>query len=217
MAYTNRYTKPPLQKWLVRMRHRVKYVVSMNNGKPFDRSAPLLSVLRDDLRVVRNTREFRKFIAMADLRVNGRVVKRPRARGFPVAIGDLIAVAGVNYRADLAGKRLTARTTNSTCVYRVLTGKTHLKGGVLQYNFNHGFNLIAKKLSGDLAPLSIGDPVKICTISGAAKRVSRTGAMALILKGERLGELVDFADFSRLQLPGLREIPHLIVEEEYAK
>ena len=217
MTYTNRYSKPRFQKWLVRMRHRVKYVVSLNNGKPFDRSVPLLSILRDDLRIVRTTREFRKFIAVADLRVNGRVVKRPRSRGFPVAIGDLISLAGSNYRIALANRRLIARPTKSTCVYRVLQGKTHLKGGILQYNFNHGFNLLAEKLGGSQASLAIGDPVKICTVSGISKRVSKSGEMALPLKGNRMGELVTMAEFSKIRQSGSPRIPHLIVEREYAK
>ena len=118
-------------------------------------SAPLVSVLRDLLKVTENEREAKRVLNDAEVKVDGRVV---RDKGFAVGLMDVVEIPKLKLSKTIIFVNSKLRTTNAHTGEKLckITGKKLIAGGKVQLNLHDGRNITTAKTT-----LKTGDTVKI--------------------------------------------------------
>ncbi|QQG39873.1 MAG: 30S ribosomal protein S4e [Candidatus Aenigmatarchaeota archaeon] len=147
--------------------------------------APLLTVIRDALKLASTAKEARAAIVLGKVTVNGAVRKDYR---FPVGIFDVVGVAGEHYRALPTASGLafmkTPKKDAELKLYRV-ENKTVVRGGRVQMNLSDGTNILA-----DAGAYATGDTLALKPDLKVAAHVKRAkGAVCVLIRGRNIGKL----------------------------
>ncbi len=157
MAYLKRNKVPKF--WAV-PRKGTKYVATASHNKKD--SIPLLIVVRDIFKIVRNKKELKKVLNEKQIAINNKEV---RETNYPICLFDVVTLIGVgkSYRANLSKQKKIVFDEVSgkyaeTKVFKVI-GKKILKGKKMQLNLMDGKNILAKEKveSGDSVVLNLKD------------------------------------------------------------
>ncbi len=123
-----------------------------------EESMPLVIVMRDILKVVRNKKELKRILNEKQVFINDKEI---RETNFPLCLFDVLSLPKMNlyYRALLSkNKKMIFEKISEkdagTKVYKV-TGRKILPGKVMQLNLMHGRNINSKE------KISTGDSVVI--------------------------------------------------------
>jgi len=120
-----------------------KWVVKTSPGPHNKEAIPLLVIVRDYLQLADTAREARRIISSGEILVDGIVRKDYK---FPVGLFDVISIPKIDasYRIvfDSKGRYIPIEISDDDLKLYKITGKTTLKGGVVQLNLFDGTNLI---------------------------------------------------------------------------
>ncbi len=166
-------------------RKGTKYVVVPTHEK--ERGIPLLIVMRDILKIVRNRKEMKKILVERKVLVNDSIVRNEK---MALVLLDTISIPSINknYRITLSknGKIDIEEINDSESKKKIvkITSKKILKGGKIQLNMSDGRNLISDK------KVNIGDSL---LIGFKAKNIEeimpiKEKAKVLVIKGKHLGK-----------------------------
>jgi len=163
-------------------RKGTKYLaVSTHNQRD---SIPLLVIMRDILKLVRNKKELKKVLNEKKVLINH---KQIREVNFPVCLFDVISVAKKNYRAGLSKhKKIIFEEISDkdaeTKVYKIVSRKVLGKGKV-QLNLLEGKNILSeeKAKTGGSVVLNLKDN-KIVKVIGLEK-----DSTAFAIRGKHAG------------------------------
>jgi small subunit ribosomal protein S4e len=149
-------------------------------------SIPLVVVVRDILKLVRNKKELQRLINEKRILINQ---KQVRESSFPVGLFDVINLPDIknNYKASLSESKkmifeeISDKEAESR-VYKVMDKKI-VRGKKIQLNLSGGLNLISdeKVNMGDSVVLNLKDR-KIAKIIPMAK-----GQEGFVIKGKHMG------------------------------
>jgi ribosomal protein S4E len=165
-------------------RKGTKYVAVPNHNH--SEALPLVIVIRDMLKLVRNTKELKKLLYEKQIQVNHKLVHETN---YPISLFDILSLPleKKNYRAVLSSnKKLIVEEVNekeaNVKVYKVLNKKI-LEGKKIQLNLMHGKNIISKEKvdTGDsiLFDLKANKILKIIPME--------KGKDAFVIKGKHAG------------------------------
>ena len=120
-----------------------------------EHSAPLVSVLRDLLKVTENEREAKLVLNASEVKIDGRVVND---KGFAVGLMDVIEIPKLKLAKTLIFINSKLKTANATSGEKLckITGKKLISGGKTQLNLHDGRNITVAKTT-----LKTGDTLKI--------------------------------------------------------
>jgi len=181
MAHVNRQN---IGKFWGIPRKGTKYLAVASHEKK--ESMPLVVVLRDVLKLIRNKKELQRVINEKMIEINHKEV---RDTNYPVCLFDVINMpsAKKNYRALLsAHKRMVFEEISDkeaqTRIFKIMSKKI-LPGNKIQFNLMNGKNIITKEKAktGDSIVLSLKDN-RIAKIIPMEK-----GKNAFVTKGKHAG------------------------------
>lgn len=111
-------------------------------------SIPLVVVMRDILKIVRNKKEVKKLINERKVKINNKEI---REINYPVCLFDIVSFPEIkkNYKAVLSkGKKMILEEVSDkeseTKVFKVISKKM-LPGKIIQLNLMQGKNIISKE------------------------------------------------------------------------
>ncbi|MGI0091120.1 MAG: 30S ribosomal protein S4e [Nitrososphaerales archaeon] len=167
-----------------------RFVVRTSPGPhPKTYSYPLLIVLRDIIGLAKTRREALSVLNEGKIRVDGRVV---RSEGFPVGLMDVIDVPdiGKSYRmVPTYGRLVPVEITQHEKDLKLcmVKSKKTLRGAKIGYGLHDG-RMIFPEAEVDIKP---GDAcvIKVPTQEFQASFRLNKGGLALLIKGERSGEV----------------------------
>lgn len=158
-------------------------------------AVPLVIVMREILKLVKNKKELKKILNEKKIVVNAKIVKELT---YPLGIFDTLAIPSIKkfYRAGLNGKKLVleeiSEKESSIRVYKII-GKTILKSKKVQLNLSDGRNMISDKKYnvGDfleidnsnnkiLKEIPLKENVEVLAIKG--KHIGKKGKIKEIIK-----------------------------------
>ena len=150
---------------------------------------PLRILVRDFLKLARNSKEADHLIHTGEILVDGKARKNPK---FPVGLMDVVSIPklGKNYRilVDRHGRLRLVEIPEEEAKIKLcmVIGKRTVRGGKIQLNLHDGRNLV-----GDLKEIERGDVVQISVESSQllGHLKMREGMLALIVRGKNPGIL----------------------------
>jgi small subunit ribosomal protein S4e len=166
-------------------RKGTKYVAVPNHNQR--EALPLVTVMRDILKLVRNTKELKKLLHEKQVLVNHKLVHETN---YPISLFDILILplAKKNYKAILSkNKKLILEEVSdkesNTKVFKVINKKM-LGGKINQINLMHGKNIISKEKveTGNSIVFDLKEN-KIVKIIPMEK-----GRNAYVIKGKHAGE-----------------------------
>lgn len=187
-----RATVPPF--WQIARKDK-RFVVRTSPGPhPKSYSYPLLVVLRDILGLARTRREALSVLNDGKVKIDGRVVK---AEAFPVGLMDVVNLVDVekSYRmVPSFGRLVPVEITEKEKDLKLCMVKSKKtgKGAKIGYGLHDG-RLIFPEAEVDIKP---GDAciIKVPTQEFQASFRLNKGNLALLIKGERSGEVATVED-----------------------
>ena len=182
MAHINRQN---IGKFWPIPRKGTKYLAVASYNK--SESIPLVVVVRDILKIVRNKKELERLINEKRIKINHKEIKETN---YPICLFDIINLVGIkkNYRATFSEHKKMifeeiSDKESETKIFKVLNKKI-LSGKNVQLNLMHGKNIISKEKvnTGDsiLFDLKENKIIKIITI-GKGKDI-------FVIKGKHTGQ-----------------------------
>jgi small subunit ribosomal protein S4e len=126
---------------IARERKKVMFITASRGAHRRDASLPLLTIIRDMLKLAETGREARMIIKARLVKVDGKIVTDPK-RG--LGIFDTLEVGGKAYRI-VPRKRLELVESRAGSKIVQITGKTAVKEGKIQVNLNDGKNMLLSK------------------------------------------------------------------------
>lgn len=164
-------------------RKGTKYLALSKHNQ--NESIPLVIVLRDILRLVRNKKELKRILNEKQILVNH---KNIRETNYPICLFDILTVGKKHFRASLSENRKMnfqeiQDKGSDTRIYKIL-GRKILGKGKIQLNLMQGKNILSnEKIEiGDSVLLNLKDN-KIIKIFHLEK-----GKTAFAIKGKHLGK-----------------------------
>jgi small subunit ribosomal protein S4e len=166
-------------------RKGTKYVAVPNHNQR--EALPLVIVMRDILKLVRNTKELKKLLHEKQILVNHKLVHETN---YPISLFDILSLplAKKNYKAILSkNKKLILEEVSdkdaNTKVFKVINKKM-LDGKRIQINLMHGKNIISKEKveTGNSIVFDLKEN-KLVKIIPMEK-----GRNAYVIKGKHAGE-----------------------------
>jgi len=142
---------------------------------------PVVVVLRDIMQLVKTSAQATRVMREHDVRVNG---TRIYQTDMPVGFMDLLTIDKDAYTISITEKGvLSVEKTKDAQTTQRLTGKTHIRGGKVQLNFQSGMNAIINKDT-----YRVGDSliVKDGKITGHLK--FEKGANVIVTGGYHIGK-----------------------------
>lgn len=160
-------------------RKGTKYLVSPSHG--LKNSIPLLILLRDMLKIVKDRKEAKKIINLGKIKVN---YKKVRDEKISLSLFDIIDLDGKKFKLILKNKKFNVDKVEREEKIVKIIGKKILKGNKLQVNLSDGRNYIIKE------KLKTGDSVVIDLKENKIKEVLefKPGCKVLFMTGKHLGE-----------------------------
>jgi small subunit ribosomal protein S4e len=165
-------------------RKGTKYVAVPNHNQR--EALPFVVVMRDMLKLVRNTKELKKLIQEKQIQINHKIIHETN---YPISIFDVLSLPATkkNYKAILSeNKKLileeVSEKDSNVKIFKVLNKKI-LSGKKTQLNLMHGKNIISKDKvnTGDSISFDLKDN-KVLKIIPMEK-----GREAFVLKGKHAG------------------------------
>ena len=165
-------------------RKGTKYVAVPNHNQR--EALPLVVVIRDMLKLVRNTKELKKLLQEKQIQINHKLVHETN---YPISLFDILSLPAIkkNYRAMLSeNKKLILEEVDekeaNIKIFKVLNKKV-LEEKKIQLNLMHGKNIISKEKvnTGDSVVFDLKDN-KIIKIIPMEK-----GENAFVIKGKHAG------------------------------
>lgn len=166
-------------------RKGTKYVAVPDHNQK--ESLPLVVVMREMLKIVRNTKELKKLLYEKQVQINHKII---RETNFPISLFDILSLPAIkkNYKAVLTkNKKIVLEEVSekeaSIKIFKVLNKKV-LDEKRIQLNLMHGKNIISKEKvnTGDSIVFDLKDN-KISKIIPMEK-----GRSAYVIKGKHAGE-----------------------------
>lgn len=156
-------------KYLVRPSHSLK------------NSIPLLILLRDMLKIVKDRKEAKKIINLGKIKVN---CKKVRDEKISLSLFDIVDLDGKKFKLILKNKKFNVDKVEREEKIVKIVGKKILKGSKLQVNLSDGRNYVIKE------KLKTGDSVVIDLKENKIKEVLefKPGCKVLFMTGKHLGE-----------------------------
>lgn len=151
-------------------------------------SIPLVVVIRDIMKLVRNKKELKKLLNEKQVFINNKEI---RETNFPIVLFDVISypVLKKNYRAVLSdnGKMVFEEISDKEAgkkVYKVI-GKKILKGNIVQVNLLHGKNLLLKD------DIDVDDSVVFNFKDNKIEKILKMekGNKVYVVKGKHIGSV----------------------------
>ncbi len=159
-----------------------KYLAVATHNKT--ESIPLVVVVRDILKSVRNKKELQRLLNEKQILINH---KQIRETNYPIGLFDVICIGSKNYRAKLSeNKKMSFEEISNKDaeikVFKILDKKILAKKKV-QLNLSGGINIISdeKVKTGDSIILNLKDN-KIAKVIPMEK-----GKNAFVVKGKHIG------------------------------
>ena len=156
---------------------------------------PLIIVMRDILKLVKNMKEMKKIVHEKKILVNGRLVSEIN---YPLTLFDTIAIPSIKkyYLATLVGKKMNfvdiKESEINTRICKIINKKI-VPGKKIQINFDNGRNIISndKVKTGDFAVIDLVNnkmkkiialekDTKIMIVKG--KHIGKTGKVKELVK-----------------------------------
>jgi len=156
---------------------------------PGDRAIPLLSLVRDFLKLADNAREAVAILHAGAVLVDGRIVREGK---FPVGLMDVVSLPSrkEHYRIglDVRGKLTPVSIEASEAGWKLcrVEDKTTIRGGKTQVNLHDGRNLVLAK-GGPTTGTTLKIQVPKQKVVGEFPRDK--GAVALLIGGQHVGEV----------------------------
>jgi small subunit ribosomal protein S4e len=179
MAYLNRNN---IEKFWPIERKGTKYLAVASHNKKD--SIPLLVVMRDILKTVRNKKELKKIIHEKQIKINHKEI---RETNYPISLFDVLTLGNKNYQAILSEHKKikfneVSDKDSETKIFKIINKKL-ISGNKIQLNLMHGKNLISseKANTGDSVLLSLKDN-KIIKVIPMEK-----GKNAFVIQGKHTG------------------------------
>jgi len=184
-------------------RKGTKWVTRQNPGThSLENSVPLNIMLKDMLKYAKTTRDSRRILSNKDVLIDN----LPRANiKFPVGIFDVVEIPKtkehflmlLNKKGRLFLKKIDEKKAGFKHIK--IIGKTMLKKGRLQINFNNGNNMLIDKKEynvGDTLIISLKDRKIVKHIK------LEKGAAIYLTKGKHIGEIGTLEDAGKLKKSG---------------
>ena len=165
-------------------RKGTKYVAVPNHNQR--EALPLVIVMREMLKFVKNTKELKKLLQEKQIQINHRLVHETN---YPISLFDILSLpaAKKNYRAILSeNKKLIMEEVNekeaNIKIFKVLNKKV-LEGKNIQLNLMHGKNIISKE------KVSTGDSIVFDLKENKMLKIipMEKGRNAFVIKGKHAG------------------------------
>jgi small subunit ribosomal protein S4e len=123
-------------------------------------SVPIGIILRETLKITKNTKETKKILNQKTIKINEKPIKNPR---FPLGIFDYLEITIQNqtntYRAILDHKkRIKLVKTNKKYILGKIETKKTLPKNKTQYRLNNGMTLVDNKINANPGDTLIIDP-----------------------------------------------------------
>ncbi len=187
-----RSTVPPF--WQISRKDK-RFVVRTSPGPhPKNLSYPLLVVLRDVLGLTKTRREALSVLNAGRIKIDGRTV---RSEAFPIGLMDVIQLSDVGkaYRmVPFSGRLVPVEVAENEAALKLclIKSKNTGKGGKIGYGLHDG-RVIFPEAEVDIRP---GDAcvIKIPSQEFQGNFRLAKGALALLIRGERSGEVVTVED-----------------------
>jgi len=181
MAYLNRNNFGKF--WPIPRKGTTYVMVASHNRKE---AMPLMIVMRDILKLVKNRKELSKLIREKQIKINGKEI---RETNYPISLFDVLSLDGLgkNYKMVLLKNKkysfeeISGKETGSR-PYKVMDKKI-LPSKKVQLNLMYGKNIISSE------KVNVGDSVvldfenKVVRIIGIKK-----GENAIVLEGKHAGD-----------------------------
>lgn len=147
---------------------------------------PLIMVMRDILKLVKNKKELKKILHEKKIFVNGQIVEE---QNYPVNLFDSVSVPSIKkyYRADLENKRMALKEINAKDnaerIYKVI-GKKILPGKKVQLNLSDGKNLLSSE------KIAVGNFVVLNNAENKIIKIIPLGknTEVMVIKGRHIGK-----------------------------
>jgi len=186
--------------WAIGRKKGVKFITRPNPGKQFLYSMSINFVLKGLLGLVRTTKETKYLLRNSVVLVNGKKVRNHR---FPVGLFDVILIGELEnaYRLVLntKGKLTTIVIDKNEALVKLvkITGKTLLKKGKVQLNFNDGSNIIVDK-----DDYSVNDVLVLKRPKNEIQHKIKleNGAMIYLISGKHIGQFATVEDIKKDEL-----------------
>lgn len=174
---------------------RKRFVVRTEPGPHLKNySYPLLVLMRDILAMTKNNRETMSVLNQGKIKVDGRVVRSPR---FPVGLMDVVEIPAIDksfrlvpYEGGLAPVEIpSAEKDLKLCIVK---NKKTIRGAKVACGMHDG-RVIFPEAEVDIRP---GDAclLKLPSQEFQASFRQSKGGLALLIRGERSGEVVTLED-----------------------
>ncbi len=180
------HTKRPAVKktWPIKRKGTKFIVVPRNNKK---NGIPLLIVMRDILKLVKNRKELKRILNKREIKVNGKIIRDEK---YSLLLFDVVSIEKVrkNYRVVISkkGKIKIEEASEEEKDKKIskIIGKKILKKAKKQINLSDGRNILVKE------DMKIGDSVVFNFVEKKIEKILplKSGAEVLIIKGKHLGE-----------------------------
>jgi small subunit ribosomal protein S4e len=173
-------------------------------------SIPLVVVLRDILKIVRNKKELQRVINEKQILINQKIVHEVN---YPVSIFDIISMPSIkkNFRANLSkNKKMifeeVSEKESHMKIFKVLNKKI-LAGKKIQLNLTQGKNILSKE------KVNIGDTVVLDFKENKVLKIItlEKGKKAFVLRGKHAGYLGKIED---IMLRGGKQIVKISSDKE---
>ncbi len=171
-------------------RKKIRFITAARGAHRRDESLALLTAIRDRLKLAEVGKEARKIIKARMVKIDGKTVTDHK-RG--IGLFDTLEVGGKAYRA-VPKKRLELVESEAGTKLVQIIGKTAIKGGKIQINFNDGKNMISEK-----GGYKVLDSLLISLPDQKVKEhiALEPGALVLITKGAQAGKTAKLIDIER--------------------
>ncbi len=169
--------------WAIPRKGTTYLSVASHNKK---NSIPLVVVLRDILKLIKNKKELKRLINEKQIQINHKEI---RSTNYPVCLFDIINLPGAkkNYKATLSKnkKMIFEEVSDKEAQTKILkvTNKKILPGNKIQVNFMHGKNLIVKE------KVNAGDSVLLNLKENKIEKIlpMEKGKTAFVIWGKHAG------------------------------
>ncbi len=162
-------------------RKGTKYLASPSHAKKH--GIPLIIMMRDILKIVRNKKEAKQILNQKKIKVNDKIVKDEK---FPLVLFDKLEIGNEIYQIIInENKKFEAKKVKSLETKTVkIIGKKILKKGKVQINLNDGRNIITND------EFNTGDSLVVNLKGKNIEKVlhMQAGAEVYILAGKHIGK-----------------------------
>jgi len=122
-------------------RKNVRFITASRGPHKRDESLPLLTVIRDMLKLGETAREARKAIKGRAVKVDGKIVTDHK---YGLGAFDVLEVGGKSYRVVPRRKLEIVESEAGSKIVKII-GKTAVRGGKIQVNLSDGKNMLLGK------------------------------------------------------------------------